>query len=284
MICRRSSWITRLYANVLFILTWFQIILKEQNTGEKTIKIAALWQNSLQINKEKWLEKISSWIAQNIYHELLRCVLVYSYWHDYKLFWKNWKRNKKFLEFKLLWNVNFLRVLCVQRRRNIWTEQVSMGKRINFVTVSICLISSINVLGLLAWNQSSNMLKLRQRCLSRIHSPDARAGSSFLKSTCWFNFFLTLTFEIVLHATGEALNQLINVPLHALADYRVIMKSMQKQQRFKAWFLRRKSRTEQDNLGSTVSEDPQKAILVAFGWFWSLGRQSGIVAQIDMYV
>jgi hypothetical protein len=65
--------------------------------------------------------------------------------------------------------------------------------------------------------------------------------------------------EIVLNATGEASNhwQLINVPSHVLADYGVISKSQQKEPRFK-----RKIRTEQDNLGATVSEEP---LLVAFG-------------------
>jgi hypothetical protein len=48
---------------------------------------------------------------------------------------------------------------------------------------------------------------------------------------------------------------------HVLADYHVISKSAKVQ----GLILKRNIRTEKDNLGTTVSEDPQKAILVAFG-------------------
>ncbi len=44
--------------------------------------------------------------------------------------------------------MNYLTVLYVQRRRNLWTEQESGGGRINFmntsVIISICLKTSIN--------------------------------------------------------------------------------------------------------------------------------------------
>jgi hypothetical protein len=92
---------------------------------------------------------------------------------------------------------------------------------------------------------------------------------------------------MVLNAICEASKhwQLINVPSHVLADNSVIFKSKKKQKRFKAWFLKGTSRTEQDDVGAIVSDDPQKAVLLAFCWFWSseLHCQSGITTQINMY-
>jgi hypothetical protein len=72
---------------------------------------------------------------------------------------------------------------------------------------------------------------------------------------------------MVLNALGEASNQRINVPSHVLADNRVIsiLEEQAKTAKVQGMNFKRKSRTRGDNLGLTVSEDPQKAILVAFG-------------------
>jgi hypothetical protein len=136
---------------------------------------------------------------------------------------------------------------------------------------------SIIFSGLLAWNQIAEAMLPSENSFTR-YSCVFKAVS--LKSTCWFFF---LTFEIVLNATGKASNhwQPINVPSHALADYRVMMapwsSRARKAERAQGLIFKGKIRTEQDKFDTTVSEDPQKAILAPFGWFWKSAMTSSLL-------
>jgi hypothetical protein len=100
----------------------------------------------------------------------------------------------------------------VQRQINLWTEQESRGKRINFTntTVTVSIFLPINQFsGRLAWNQSSKFKyadSAAEGCLPRNHTLDTRACSKQFLSNQHVSFDFFLTFKIVLNATGEASN------------------------------------------------------------------------------
>ncbi len=130
---------------------------------------------------------LSSWIVQNNYHDLITCAPVYSFWHDCKLFWKNWRRKQFFQELNHLLNVNFLTVLYTSLDRARINRKTNCMNTL--VTVLKFVSPSINCLGRLAWNQSSNMLKLWQCCLQRIHLQDTCVCSKQFLCSQHVDFF-----------------------------------------------------------------------------------------------
>jgi hypothetical protein len=68
----------------------------------------------------------------------------------------------------------------------------------------------------------------------------------------FFQFFGQVSLE-----PREATNQLISVLLHGSCWFSCDVEEQEQTKRFKAWFLKGKSRTEQDNLGATDFGDPQ---------------------------